>query len=343
MVTKDLLHMARRSRPKAAIPVFGFLFLLLFLLGPIAKLLLGEVEYLDSLYRSLTLNIHIEGFVEHSYNIYDLMPDYGYIVISAPGAFLLFIFSCVLTYRKPPYAFLIVLEVLSSLAVYGLMATILLAPDGLINADVMDLLSEIYLYCTYAYLGTFGLLGLISLFDPLLIAPRYQEIYQLRRLAIITAKKPSIAKKTYNRLYRKKKYAELLEFLYSPYLDSSSSRPLTTGAAEYIAYSGALAAKANEQHRLMEMIKTGQVASAKEEARKNKEEAAKRLQDVYYVDPDTVPAFLDDVKRKRLEAKNPISNIPDKKALSISKKSERKAAKEARKLRERTYRKAKAD
>ena len=343
MVTKDLLHMARRSRPKAAIPVFGFIFLLLFLIGPIAKLLLGEVEYLDSLYRSLTLNIHIEGFIEHSYNIYDLMPDYGYIVLSAPGAFLLFVFSCFLAYRKAPYGFLIALEVLSSLAVYGLMATILLAPDGMINADVMDLLSRIYLYCTYAYLGTFLLLALISLFDPLLIAPRYQEIYKLRRLLLSVSPKPSEAKKAYNRLFRKKKYAELLELLYSPYLDSSSSRPLTPGAAEYIAYSGALAVKANEQHRLLEMIKTGQVTSAKEEARRNKEEAAKLLEDVYYVDPDTVHAFLDDVKRKRLEAKNPISNIPDKKALSISKKSERKAAKEARKLRERTYRKAKAD
>lgn len=343
MVTKDLLHMARRSRPKAAIPVFGFLFLLLFLLGPIAKLLLGQVEYLDSLYKSLTLNIHIEGFIEHSYNIYYLMPDYGYIVISVPGALLLFIFSCVLAYRKPPYGFLIALEVLSSLAVFGLMATILLAPDGMINADVMDLLKQIYLYCTYAYLGAFGLLGLLSLFDPLLIAPRYKEIYRLRRLVINTSNKPSAAKKTYNRLFRKKKYAELLEFLYSPYLDSTSSRPLTPGAAEYIAYSGAIAAKANEQHRLLEMIKTGQVASAKEEARKNKEEAAKRLEDVYYVDPDTVPAFLSDVQRKRLEAKNPISNIPDKKALSISRKSEKKAAKEARKLRERTYKKAKAD
>ena len=271
------------------------------------------------------------------------MPDNGYIVLSAPGAYLLFFFSCFLAYRKSPYGFLIALEVLSSLAVYGLMATILLAPDGLINADVMELLSRIYLYCTYAYLGTFLLLALISLFDPLLIAPRYNEIYKLRRLLLSVSPKPSEAKKAYNRLYRKKKYAELLELLYSPYLDSSSSRPLTPGAAEYIAYSGALAVKANEQHRLLEMIKTGQVTSAKEEARRNKEEAAKLLEDVYYVDPDTVPAFLDDVKRKRIEAKNPISNIPDKKALSISKKSERKAAKEARKLRERTYRKAKAD
>ena len=335
MITIATLSEGRKKRKTASMPVFGAIFLVVLLLGVVSKLLLGKAELLDDLYSRVI--VYILGT---PYSLPELMPDYGWFAFCLPGCLLIFIHSARAASRKGGYVILVILEVLSFIAGYGLWAVNLFA-ISYIPVDYHELLLTIYRYCSYACVGIHAFTAFLTLFDSLLLGNRFREVYKLRRIRLDYAKTmddKAAAAKEFKRLWAKRMYPEMLEFLYEPYWSLESALPLDKGAIEYLIYSGAIYRKKGEEVRLKELCATGQLTSLKLERAHLKEEYEKAIGDKRFVDPATVAPYLRSIEdRNRIEVE---SNVPSKRLLKKAKKEERKAQKELRRLQEEDLRKA---
>lgn len=335
MVTIATLSEGRKKRKTASMPVFGAIFLAVLLLGVLSKLLLGKVEFLDDLYSRVI--VYILGT---PYSLPELMPDYGWFAFCLPGCLLIFIHSARAASRKGGYVILVILEVLSFIAGYGLWAVNLFA-ISYIPVDYHELLLTIYRYCTYACVGIHAFAAFLTLFDSLLLGKRFREVYKLRRIRLDFAKTmddKQAAKKSFKRLWAKRMYPEMLEFLYEPYWSLESALPLDKGAIEYLIYSGAIYRKKGEEIRLKELCSTGQLTSLKLERAHIKEEYEKAIGDKRFADPATVAPYLKSIAdRNRIEVE---PNVPSKRLLKKAKKEELKAKKEMQRLQKADIKKA---
>ena len=326
MVTTSLLSQARRSRPRLYIPILGIVFLLVLLAGFLTRYMVGKVAFLDNLL--LKIDFTVPFLDVHLYGP-ELMNDYLWVIFCLPGTILIFILTTIMAHRKKAYSFLAALESLSSFVVLLAMAIIILLPKYF-KAEYMKIVLNVYKYGRYAFLGIHGLACVFAFFDPWLIASKYREIYKLRRVRLMRSKQYHKDKKTFKKLFARRKYPELCEFLYEPYIDPNSNLKLTPSAIEYLIYSGSEARKTLETIRLTQMARTGQTTGMKVEVAANKAEAKRLLGDQYYVDPKTVPPFL--VKYGKKGPVEVAPNTPSKKMLKQMKKAEKKAEKERRKV-----------
>lgn len=335
MVTIATLSEGRKKRKTASMPVFGAIFLAVLLLGVLSKLLLGKASMLDDLYSRVI--VYILGT---PYSLVDLMPDYGWFAFCLPGCLLIFIHSARAACRKGGYLILVILEVLSFIGGYGLWAINLFALSY-IPVDYHALLLTIYRYCSYACVGIHAFAAFLTLFDSLLLGNRFREVYKLRRIRLDYAKTmddKAAAAKEFKRLWAKRLYSEMLEFLYEPYWSLDSALPLDKGAIEYLIYSGAIYRKKGEEVRLRELCATGQITSLKLERAHIKEEYEKAIGDKRFVDPATIAPYLKSIAdRNRIEVE---PNAPSEKLLKQAKKEELKAKKEMQRLQKADIKKA---
>lgn len=326
MVTKSLLAQARGSRPRIYIPILGLIFLLVLAAGFLSQYMVGKLALLDNLLTKIDFTV---PYLDIRLYGPDLMNDYLWVLFCLPGTILIFILTGIMTRRKKSYGILMGLESLSSFIVIILMVVIILLP-GYINADYMAIIEQIYGYGRYAFVGVHALACVLAFFDPILIAPKYREIYRLRRVRLRRSKQYGKDKKTFRQLYRRRKYEELCEFLYEPYISPESNLKLTPSAIEYLIYSGGEAKRKLEAIRLSHMAKSGQTVGMKIEVAANKAEVKRLSGDQYYVDPRTVPSFLAKHGKQGMMEVSP--NTPSKKQLKQMKKAEKKAEKERRKV-----------
>lgn len=335
MVTNSLLASARRSRPRIYIPILGIVFLLVLLAGFLTKYMVGKVAFLDNLL--LKIDFTVPYLDVHLYGP-ELMNDYLWVLFCLPGTILIFILTTIMAHRKKAFSFLAGLESLSSFVVILAMLIIVLLPKYF-KDQYMQIVLQVYKYGKYAFVGIHGLACVFAFFDPWLIAPKYREIYKLRRVRLMRSKQYRKDKKTFKKLFAKRKYHELCEFLYEPYIAPESNLKLTPSAIEYLVYSGAETRKGLEAIRLTQMARSGQTMGMKIEVAANKAELKRLSGDQYYVDPKTVPPFLSQYGKKGPAEISP--NTPSKKQIKQMKKAEKKAEKERRKVSHKAYKAAK--
>nr|MCR5491742.1 hypothetical protein [Bacilli bacterium] len=237
MVTEKLLEDCRRSRNLTAIPVWGTIGLILMLLG-LSTYFLADITAFSDIFDLFVIDIHLNEKLGFTMTLTEVIKHQGWALFGLPGGLILLILGGIMKSRKSGYTPLFVLTVLDFVAAI-LMALFLgfLLPlmSNIIPESYNWIFVLVYTILLWAFFGLLALFGILSWFDHGFhgkSAPIYERLKQ--KLKELKGDARTRYKKTFKKLWTRKRYSEMVLMLYEDNVASGINSPMDQATFDFM-------------------------------------------------------------------------------------------------------------
>lgn len=337
MVDEKLLEEGRPSRNKAAIPVWGTIGLVLMLVGISTFFLVKYVPSFRDITDLFVIDIHLNESWGFSMTLTEAIDRQGWALFAFVGGLILLILLGVMKSRKSGYTVLFVFVILALvaiilLALYLAFLTYLLR--NFVTDEVNAIIVLVFQITLWSFYGLLALAGVLSWFDHL-VHGRFQPIYSRlnMRAKSYTGEVRSHFKKTFKKLWNKRRYAEMVLMLYQDNEETGFNSPMDYATFDFIKkdimnsygkakeeelkflyYSGQYDALREDKKAIDEALKNGKKVNGSKEIKPKKV----KVKDSKGREKEVEIEFADQDK------------MFDKRTMNLIRKGERQAKKERR-------------
>ena len=234
MLNKRLLAEGRSSRPRAYIPVFGAISLLITLAGVALYFLATYVPAFVSAFDEVDLIINM-GSTSLQLSGSEAMRQLGFAAVILLGSLIGLINLLKMTSRKGFYAWMHILPILSLIGFIAGVAIKFFLADSL-KGDFPRIGEVVYYASIFTLAGAVAIIDIASFFDSKNNESYFAPIYiqRKRALAACEAGKAGEWKEQFAYCWRKRKYDRMMEMLFFFELDVESDEELSIEAYEYL-------------------------------------------------------------------------------------------------------------
>ena len=336
MVTEKLLEEGRPSRNKAGIPVWGTIGLVLMLIGVSTFFLVEHVPAFRDITDLFVIDIHINADWGFTMTLTEIIVNQGWALFGFPGGLILLILLGVMKHRKGGYTVLLVFAILTLVAAILIvlyLAFLTYPLRGIVTDQVNGIIVLVLKIDLWVFYGFMALVGVLSWFDHLFHG-KYAPIYERfkERAKKYSGEARSRYKRTFRKLWTKRRYPEMILMLYEDNEESGLNSPMDYATFTFVKNDIVNSYGKAKEEELKFLYYSGQYDALRDD-RKAIDEALKNGKKEKAQKPKSKKVKVRDTRGREKEVDIVVADKDqpfDKATMRLIKKGERQAKKERR-------------